>query len=100
LIKLDELETWLSTGQVAQILGRSRPNVLELASRRRIRSVRTAAGWLYDPASVHEFAAELEDLRRFDAAIVAVESGEDEVIPFEQAVEEIREGRVPTSKGR
>jgi len=85
----------MSTGQVARVLGRSRPNVIRLAEARRIRSVRTAAGWLYEPESVHEFAAELEDLGRFDEAVAAVESGEDEVIPWEQAVEEIREGRVP-----
>ena len=95
MIRLMELEEWMSTGQVARVLGRSRPNVIRLAEARRIRSVRTAAGWLYEPESVHEFAAELEDLGRFDEAVAAVESGEDEVIPWEQAVEEIREGRVP-----
>jgi hypothetical protein len=94
LISLTELETWLSTGQVADTLGRSRPNVIQLAESRRIRSVRTAAGWLYDPESVHEFAATLEDRRRFDEAVAAVKRGEDEVIPWEQAVEEIREGQM------
>lgn len=94
MIRLGELEGWLSTGQVADALGRSRPNILKLAETRRIRSVRTAAGWLYDPDSVHEYAAELEDVRRFDEAMEAIESGADEVIPFDEAVREIREGRV------
>ncbi len=42
-----------------------------------------------------EIEDELEDVRRYDEAISAVERGEDEVIPWEQAVKEIREGRVP-----
>ncbi len=37
----------------------------------------------------------MEDVRRYDEAMAAVESGEDEVIPWEQAVREIRESRVP-----
>jgi hypothetical protein len=94
MVSLEELEQWLSTGQVAQVLGRSRQGVIDLAEARRIRAVKTAAGWLYDPASVHEFAAELEDVKRFDKALAAVERGEDEVISWEKAVEEIRAGRV------
>ena len=42
-----------------------------------------------------ELEDELEDVRRFDKAMAKIESGEDEVIPWEQAVREIREGRVP-----
>ncbi len=33
---------------------------------------------------------EMEDIRRYDAAIEAVESGEDEAIPLDQAIREIR----------
>ena len=36
----------------------------------------------------------LEDIRAFDEAVAARERGEDEVIPFDQAFREIREGRV------
>ncbi len=38
---------------------------------------------------------ELEDIRLYDEAKAALESGEDELIPFEQAIIEIEEGRVP-----
>jgi hypothetical protein len=37
----------------------------------------------------------MEDIRRYDEAMAAIESGKDVVIPWEQAVREIREGRVP-----
>lgn len=42
-----------------------------------------------------EAAEDLADLRAADEALREIESGEDEVIPLEQAVQEIREGRVP-----
>ena len=54
---LTELEKWLSTGQVSKRLGYSRQGAIDLAEARKIRSVRTAAGWLYDPASVDTFRA-------------------------------------------
>lgn len=38
---------------------------------------------------------DLADLRAADEALRQIESGEDEVIPLEQAAREIREGRVP-----
>ena len=38
---------------------------------------------------------ELADLRAVDEARRELESGEDGVIPFDQAVREIREGKVP-----
>ncbi|CAA9448692.1 MAG: hypothetical protein AVDCRST_MAG80-2029 [uncultured Rubrobacteraceae bacterium] len=44
---------------------------------------------------LREIEDEMEDIRRFDKAMFAIESGEDEVIPWEQAIREIREGRVP-----
>ena len=37
---------------------------------------------------------ELEDIRAAAEARVAIERGEDELIPFEQAMQEIREGKV------
>jgi PHD/YefM family antitoxin component YafN of YafNO toxin-antitoxin module len=37
---------------------------------------------------------ELEDKRLYDEAKAALERGEDEVIPLEQAIREIREGKV------
>lgn len=42
-----------------------------------------------------EALEDLGDLRAADEALREIESGEDEVIPLEQAVREIREGRVP-----
>jgi hypothetical protein len=56
LVILKELERWLSTGQVSKKLGRSRQGVIDLAEARRLRAVKTAAGWLYDPESVEAFA--------------------------------------------
>ncbi len=38
---------------------------------------------------------ELEDIRLYDEAKAELERGEDELIPFDQAVREIEEGRVP-----
>jgi PHD/YefM family antitoxin component YafN of YafNO toxin-antitoxin module len=42
-----------------------------------------------------EAMEDLADLRAADEALREIESGEDEVIPLEQAIREIREGRVP-----
>jgi hypothetical protein len=44
---------------------------------------------------LREIETDMEDIRRYDEAMAAIESGKDEVIPWEQAVREIREGRVP-----
>ena len=56
LVSLKELERWMPTGQVAKKLDRSRQGVIDLAEARRLRAVKTAAGWLYDPESVEAFA--------------------------------------------
>ena len=56
MIRLKELERWMSTGQVSKKLGRSRQGVIDLAEARRLRAIKTAAGWLYDPESVEAFA--------------------------------------------
>jgi hypothetical protein len=91
MVSLRELENWLSTGQTARALGRSRQGVIDLAEARRIRSVRTAAGWLYDPKSVEAFAEELEDLALYDEAKAREERGEAEYVPWEST-----RGRVGT----
>jgi excisionase family DNA binding protein len=57
---LKELERWMGTGQVADRLGYSRQYVIKLAKERRIRAVKTGAGWLYDPDSVEIFRARLK----------------------------------------
>ena len=56
---LKELERWMGTGQVADKLGYSRQYVINLAKERKIRAVKTGAGWLYDPDSVETFAAKI-----------------------------------------
>ena len=56
MVGLKELERWMSTGQVSRRLSRSRQGVIDLAEARRLRAVKTAAGWLYDPESVEAFA--------------------------------------------
>ena len=40
---------------------------------------------------------ELEDIRAYDEAKAAIEKGEDEAIPLDQAMREIREGKVTGS---
>ncbi len=57
---LTELEKWLSTGQVSKRLGYSRQGTIDLAESRKIRAVKTAAGWLYDPNSVEVFRATMK----------------------------------------
>ena len=57
---LKELETWLSTGQVSKRLSMSRQGVIYLAQQRKLRAVKTAVGWLYDPDSVEVYAAKVE----------------------------------------
>jgi excisionase family DNA binding protein len=54
---LRELERWMGTGRVADKLGYSRQYIIQLAKERKIRAVKTGAGWLYDPDSVAAFAA-------------------------------------------
>jgi excisionase family DNA binding protein len=57
---LKELERWMGTGQVAHRLGYSRQYVIKLAKERKIRAVKTGAGWLYDPDSIETFAAKID----------------------------------------
>jgi DNA-binding Lrp family transcriptional regulator len=56
MVKLRDLENWMSIGQVSRKLGRSRQGVLNIVDEGRIRGVKTQIGWLLDPASVEEFA--------------------------------------------
>ena len=44
--------------------------------------------------SMLEELEELEDIRAYDEAKAALERGKDEVIPLDQAMQEIREGKV------
>ncbi len=57
---LTELERWMSTSQVSTRLGYSRQGTINLAESRKIRAVKTAAGWLYDPDSVEAFAGRIK----------------------------------------
>ena len=57
---LKELEAWLSTGQMSKRLGMSRQGVIYLAEQRKVRAVKTAAGWLYDPDTVEMYAAKVK----------------------------------------
>ena len=50
-----ELGQWMSAGQVSKKLGRSRQSVINLAQDKRLRAVKTGAGWVYDPQSVVDF---------------------------------------------
>lgn len=49
-MKLEELEEWLTPGDAAEVIGVSRQWVHKLLEERRLRSVKTRAGWLIDPA--------------------------------------------------
>lgn len=55
MVKLKELEGWLTSGEAAKVLGRTKPGTINLARRGEVRSVKTRAGWLYDPRSVAQF---------------------------------------------
>ena len=60
---MKELEQWMGTGQVSKRLGRSRQGVINLATDKRLRAVKTGAGWLYDPDSVVDFLEKEKALR-------------------------------------
>ncbi|MBA3473499.1 MAG: helix-turn-helix domain-containing protein [Rubrobacter sp.] len=57
---LAELEKWLTTGQTASKLGKSRQGVTWLVENKRIRAVKTQAGWLIDPKAVENYAERSE----------------------------------------
>jgi hypothetical protein len=45
---------YVSTGQAAKELKVSRQGAINLAESRKVRTVKTACGWLYDPESVRQ----------------------------------------------
>ena len=61
MVKLKELEKWLTSGEVALYLGWSKQGTINLVKSGRVRGVKTRAGWLYDPKSVEEFAQKEKD---------------------------------------
>jgi excisionase family DNA binding protein len=57
---LQEFEKWLTTGQAASELGKSRQGVTWLVENKKLRAVKTNAGWLIDPDSVEVFRATMK----------------------------------------
>ncbi len=55
---LQEFETWLTTGDTASRLNKSRQGVVWLCENRKLRAARTALGWLVDPKDVERYARE------------------------------------------
>jgi hypothetical protein len=53
----------MGTGQVSKKLDRSRQGTINLAVDKRLRAVKTGAGWLCDPDSVVEFLEREKALR-------------------------------------
>ncbi len=64
MVKLKELEAWLTSGEAATVLGRTKQGTINLVKKGQVRGVKTRAGWLYDPKSVEDFARSLEVRRR------------------------------------
>lgn len=63
---INELERWLTAGQVASRLGYTRQHILNLANNKRIRAVHVGSSyadgrgvWVYDPDSVSEYAKKM-----------------------------------------
>ncbi len=57
-----ELGRWMTTGQVAERLGRSRQGILDLVEKKELRAFLVGKGypggkaiWIYDPQSVEEY---------------------------------------------
>ena len=55
MVRLKELEGWLSTADVMAELGWSCQGVVNLANQGRVKAVRTRLGYLYDPEDVRRF---------------------------------------------
>jgi excisionase family DNA binding protein len=51
-----EFEGWLTTGQAASKLGKTRQGVTWLVENGRLRASRTQLGWLIDPKAVEDYA--------------------------------------------
>jgi hypothetical protein len=58
LPSIREFEEWLTTGDTASKLGKSRQGVVWLCENRRLRGARTRLGWLVDPEDVQRYAHE------------------------------------------
>jgi hypothetical protein len=54
IVRLRELENWLTAGDVAKREGISRQAVHKRLDNGRYRAIKTRAGWLIDPESVPE----------------------------------------------
>lgn len=52
---IKELERWLSTSQAKEKMGKSRQGAMWMAENKRVRAVKTAVGWLYDPEDVEKY---------------------------------------------
>ena len=59
-----QFEQWLTTGDTASRIGKSRQGVVWMLENKRLRGARTALGWLVDPADVQRFAREHERKER------------------------------------
>lgn len=57
---LQEFEKWMTTGQAASKLGKSRQGVTWLVENKKLRAVKTQAGWLIDPDAVAVYKAQLK----------------------------------------
>lgn len=57
---LQEFEKWLTTGQAASELGKSRQGVTWLVENKKLRAVKTQLGYLIDPDSVDTFRAHMK----------------------------------------
>jgi len=57
---LTEFEKWLTTGQAASELGKSRQGVTWLVENKKLRAVKTQAGWLIDPDAVAVYQARMK----------------------------------------
>ena len=61
---MNEMQTWLSVGQVRRQLDVSAVQVYRLVASGRLTAVQTALGLLFDPASVERYAGERKPWRR------------------------------------
>jgi hypothetical protein len=57
---LKELERWVGTTEAAKRIGYSRQGVINLAEDKKVRAVRTGAGWIYDPDDLEMFKARMK----------------------------------------
>ena len=57
---LKELERWVGTTEAAKRIGYSRQGVINLAEDKKVRAVRTGAGWIYDPDDLELFKARMK----------------------------------------